>query len=201
MVLKPSESTPAISGLITSLVPKYLDPDGYAVVNGAVKETTALLDLRWDHIFFTGGTKIGKIVAAAAAKYVTPLTLELGGKSPVIVDTACDIQLAAKRVLYGKAQNSGQLCVSPDYILVPKAIVKEFNEAVKKTYEEFWPKTPFHPEAQWGKIVNPLHYSRVMTLIGRTKGEIIAGGEVDGVRRIATTVVANVQQADALMEE
>ena len=186
---------------MASLVSKYLDPNAYAVVNGAVKETTAVLDLRWDHIFFTGGTKVGKVVATAAAKFVTPVTLELGGKSPVIIDLSCDMELAAKRVLYGKLQNSGQLCVTPDYVLVPKNIIKDFQEAVKKTYQQFWPKTPLHPDAQWGKMVNRHHHARVKNLIDKTKGEIILGGEVDGDRRIALTVVRNIEKADSLMEE
>ena len=200
-LLKPSESTPTCSALMASLVSKYLDPNAYAVVNGAVKETTAVLDLRWDHIFFTGGTKVGKVVATAAAKFVTPVTLELGGKSPVIIDPSCDMELAAKRVLYGKLQNSGQLCVTPDYVLVPKNIIKDFQEAVKKTYQQFWPKTPLHPDAQWGKMVNRHHHARVKNLIDKTKGEIILGGEVDGDRRIALTVVRNIEKADSLMEE
>lgn len=110
VVLKPSEATPNASTLIAKLVPKYLDPAAYAVVNGSVAESSALLELRWDHIFFTGGTRVGQIVAAAAAKHITPITLELGGKSPVIIDTDCDIDLAAKRVLFGKLQNMGQVC-------------------------------------------------------------------------------------------
>lgn len=108
-LLKPSESSRAVSTLISQLVPKYLDPNAYIVVNGAVEETTAVLNLRWDHIFFTGGGRIGRIVATAAAKFVTPCTLELGGKSPVIVDKDCELEIAAKRVLYGKLQNAGQV--------------------------------------------------------------------------------------------
>ncbi len=199
--MKPSESTPRCSALMASLAKKYLDPAAYTFVNGAVKETTALLDLRWDHIFFTGGTKIGKIIAAAAAKFVTPLTLELGGKSPVIVDSKCDVDIAAKRILWGKSQNAGQLCVSPDYVLVPKAIAKEFNEGIKKAYHQFWPKSPLHPGTQWGNIVNPAHHSRVKDLIDGTCGEIILGGGVDGNKRIALTVVTGIDEADSLMEQ
>ena len=110
VVLKPSEATPNVSTLMAKLVPKYLDTTAYAVVNGSVPEASALLDLRWDHIYFTGGPKVGRIVAAAAAKHITPVTLELGGKSPVIIDTGCDLELVAKRTLYGKLQNMGQVC-------------------------------------------------------------------------------------------
>lgn len=108
-MIKPSELTPNTAALIARLVPRYLDPEAYAVVNGAIDETRALLDVRWSHIFFTGSGKVGRIVAAAAAKFTTPLTLELGGKSPVIIAPDCDLELAAKRLLFGKLQNSGQV--------------------------------------------------------------------------------------------
>ena len=108
-MIKPSECTPTTAALIADLVSKYLDPKAYAVVNGAVDETKALLDLQWGHVFFTGSTRIGRIVAAAAAKYTTPVTLELGGKSPVIIAPDYDLELAARRVLYGKVQNVGQV--------------------------------------------------------------------------------------------
>ncbi len=108
-VLKPSEVTAHSAALMAELVPKYLDTSAFAVVNGAVPETSALLNLRWDHIFYTGGVAVGRIIAAAAAKFVTPLTLELGGKSPVVVDEGVDLDLAAKRILNGKATNAGQV--------------------------------------------------------------------------------------------
>lgn len=113
-VLKPSEITVHSAALIADLVPRYLDPTAYVVVNGSAAETTALLDLRWDHILYTGGTTVGRIIAAAAAKYVTPVTLELGGKSPVVVDAGYDLDLAAKRLLFGKVQNSGQVRLRSD---------------------------------------------------------------------------------------
>jgi aldehyde dehydrogenase (NAD+) len=112
-VLKPSEITAHSAALMTDLVPRYLDTSAYVVVNGAVPETTALLDLRWDHIMYTGGTAVGRIVAAAAAKHVTPITLELGGKTPVVVDAGYDLDLAAKRLLFGKVQAAGQVRLRP----------------------------------------------------------------------------------------
>lgn len=108
-MLKPSEMTSAVSALFAELFPKYLDPDAYALVQGAVTETRRLLEFRWNHIMYTGSGRVGRIVAAAAAKHITPTTLELGGKSPVIISPDCDIELAAKRVLFGKVQNSGQV--------------------------------------------------------------------------------------------
>ena len=111
-VIKPSEYSPAVSSLLAELFPKYLDPDAFAIVNGAEAETTRLLELKWDHIFFTGSARVGRIVAAAAAKHLTPISLELGGKSPVFIDTGhVDLEIAAKRVLWGKMQNTGQVSV------------------------------------------------------------------------------------------
>lgn len=107
-MVKGSELAPASAQILADLLPKYLDPEAYAFVNGAVPETTHLLDLRWDHILFTGSGKTGRIVATAASKHVTPVTLELGGKSPVVIDGDFDLEVAARRVLYGKLQNSGQ---------------------------------------------------------------------------------------------
>lgn len=108
-MVKPSEAVPHFSQLIADLLPRYLDPSAYRVVNGAVQEATKLLELQWDHIFYTGNSRVARIVASAAAKYLTPLTLELGGKSPVFVDSAYDMELAAKRILWGKCNNAGQV--------------------------------------------------------------------------------------------
>lgn len=220
--MKPSECTPATAALIAELVPKYLDPQAYSVVNGAVEETKALLDLQWGHIFFTGSARIGRIVAAAAAKFTTPVTLELGGKSPVIVSPDYDLELAAKRILYGKVQNAGQvgllfghampqtvsdtdlacqLCVSPDYVLVPRSISKAFQEALKKTYASFFPVDPLHKDSPWSRIVNEANFKRVKNLIEETRGEVILGGKSDNNLRIALTVVAGVKLDDPLMEE
>jgi aldehyde dehydrogenase (NAD+) len=125
--IKPSEHTPTVSSLLTELFPKYLDPDAFAVINGTEAETTHLLELKWDHIFFTGSNHIGRIVAAAAAKNITPVTLELGGKSPVFIDAGhTDLEIAAKRVLWGKIQNAGQVSISSsDRIFITVDIVKQ----------------------------------------------------------------------------
>lgn len=113
-VLKPSELSPTVAALIADLLPKYLDSDAYAVINGAVPETMHLLELKWDHIFFTGSNHVGRIVAAAAAKHLTPVSLELGGKSPVFVDSDnTDLEIAARRILWGRIQNAGQVSRAP----------------------------------------------------------------------------------------
>lgn len=133
MAIKPSENTPAVSSLLAELVPKYLDQDLVRVVNGSIPETTKLLELQWDHILYTGSGRVGKIVAAAAAKHLTPVTLELGGKSPVVIDPNCDLETAARRILWGKVANAGQTCVAPDYILIPKDFQDTFADALKNT--------------------------------------------------------------------
>ncbi|EMD34726.1 hypothetical protein CERSUDRAFT_116921 [Gelatoporia subvermispora B] len=203
VVLKPSELVPTCAALMAALVPKYLDPDVYAVVNGGPEETTHILDLQWDHIFFTGGTRVGRIIAAAAGKNLTPVTLELGGKSPVVIDGDFDdLALAAKRTLHGKMQNSGQLCVSPDYVLAPRDKVDALVEAFKKAYEGFFPENePLSANSDWGKIVNPNHHARLRGLLERSKGEVVIGGQHDGARRIAPTILKNVPADDSLLEE
>ncbi|KDN50116.1 hypothetical protein RSAG8_01452, partial [Rhizoctonia solani AG-8 WAC10335] len=159
-VIKPSELTPATSTLLAKLVAKYLPPDVIKIVNGGIPETTRLLDLPWAHILYTGGANVGKIVATAAAKHLTPVTLELGGKSPVIVDPASDMKLAARRILWGKATNAGQTCVAPDYVLVPRqgqaALVKELEAA----YKEFYPQGAKHSDS-YSRIISTGHWDRV----------------------------------------
>jgi len=141
-------------------------------------------------------------VSVAAAKHVTPVTLELGGKAPVIIDPDFDdLELAARRTLFGKQQNTGQLCVSPNYVLVPRSKQDEFIAALVKVYHEFWPKGPFHKDSSWGSIVNPTHHARLRSMLERTKGKIVIGGEYDGEKRIAPTIVKDVTVDDSLMED
>ncbi|KAI0694525.1 Aldehyde/histidinol dehydrogenase [Cytidiella melzeri] len=201
VVLKPSELTPTVSGLLARMFEQYMDPAAYIVVQGEIPETTKLLHLRWNHILYTGSGRVGRLVAAAAAKHVTPVTLELGGKSPVIIAPDADIDLAAKRVLFGKIQNSGQLCVTPDYVLVPRAIAEDFKRAMKKAYASFFPTDPLAADSPWSRIVNDMQYKRLMNLILTTKGTVLTGGVGDFRRRIATTVVGDVKLDDPLMEE
>ncbi|KAI0089847.1 aldehyde dehydrogenase [Irpex rosettiformis] len=204
VVLKPSEVTAHSAALMAELVPKYLDPSAFVVINGAVPETTAMLNLRWDHIFYTGGVAVGRIIAAAAAKFVTPLTLELGGKSPVIIDEGIDLDLAARRILNGRAVNAGQLCVSPDYSIVLRSVFPSFLEALTRANDVLFPDGPFHPDAKWAKIVNERHADRLFNLLKGTKGKVYFGGKhqklEDGVQ-IEPTVVVDVGLDDPLMEE
>ncbi|KAG5649774.1 hypothetical protein H0H81_002077 [Sphagnurus paluster] len=203
VLLKPSELTPATSSLLAELIPKYLDSDLVRVVNGAIPESTKLLSLPWDHIMYTGGFRVGQIVATAAAKYLTPVTLELGGKSPVIIDPECDLATAARRILWGKVVNAGQTCVAPDYILVPRSFQDKFVEALKTAYESFYPTSAEASSPQaYSRIVTPQAFNRIKGLLDNTKGTIIAGGETDeATKYIAPTLIKDVKGDDSLMRE
>ncbi|TRM57645.1 aldehyde dehydrogenase [Schizophyllum amplum] len=204
VVLKLSEVAPHYASLLTRLLPQYLDSRAYRIVNGAVPEVTKVLELQWDHIFYTGHGAIARIVSAAAAKHLTPLTLELGGKSPVIIDPASDLTLAARRVLYGKFNNAGQICVCPDYVLIPASAKPAFIAALQDAYKEWFPNGCLESD-DFGSIVNPTHHARLKGLLDRTKGRIVMGGRVGDDKkgrmvRMELTVVDGVGQEDALME-
>ncbi|KAI0353663.1 aldehyde dehydrogenase [Trametes cingulata] len=200
-VLKPSEQTPATSQLMAELVPKYLDPELYHVVNGGVPETTKLLELQWDHILYTGNGRVGRIIAQAAAKYLTPITLELGGKNPVVVDPKVDVTMTAKRLLWGRFSNAGQICLAPEYVLVPRDFQDTLVEALKEAYHSFYPEGPEKSDSI-ARIVNEAHTSRIKRLVDETKGKIILGGQADVSKRyIAPTVVRDVPLDDSLMSE
>ncbi|KAG2017283.1 aldehyde dehydrogenase, variant 2 [Coprinopsis cinerea AmutBmut pab1-1] len=177
-VIKPSEMVPRFSALLADLVPKYLDSAAYRVVQGAVPEITRLIELKWDHIFYTGNGRVGRIISAAAAKHLTPLTLELGGKSPVIVDvdTCGDLELVAKRIIWGKINNAGQICIAPDYVLIQSSHIPALIQGIKKALDEFFPSGALSSK-DYGRIVTPLHFNRVKSLLERTKGRIVLGGK------------------------
>ncbi|KAI9070308.1 aldehyde dehydrogenase [Trametes sanguinea] len=201
VVLKPSEQSPACAALIAELVEKYLDRDMFHVINGAVPETSAMLELPWDHIMFTGSTRVGRIVAQAAGKHLTPLTMELGGKNPVVIDPKCDVHLAAKRTLWGRVCNAGQACVSPEYVLVPREFQDTFIEALREVYKEFYPEGPKNSDS-FARMVSEAHAARIKRLIDETKGTIVFGGDVDiPDRYVGPTVVRDVKPDDVLMDE
>ncbi|KDQ60950.1 hypothetical protein JAAARDRAFT_77074 [Jaapia argillacea MUCL 33604] len=198
-VVKPSEVSPAYSQLLADLMPKYLDGDAYRVVNGGVEETTELLKYPWDHIFYTGNGRVARIIATAAAKHLTPCSFELGGKSPVIIDSEYDVKLAAKRVLFGKCTNAGQICVAPDYVLIPADRQDEFIAALKEHHESFFPEGPLKSPS-YGRIVNGMHHARLTGLLKRTQGKIVLGGQVDDKNGLAPTIVKDVKEGDSLLE-
>ncbi|KAG6330166.1 hypothetical protein ID866_8923 [Astraeus odoratus] len=198
-VLKPSELSPATSGLIAELIPKYLDPDVVRVVQGAIPETTRLLELPWAH----SSGRVAKIVCAAAAKTLSPVSTELGGKSPVVIDPKCDLKTAANRILWGKCANAGQTCVAPDYVLVQEDSQDVVIQALKVAHDEFYPP-PSGPAAEgaFGRIVNHAHFHRVKGLLERTAGKIVVGGETnENDKYISPTIVKDVKGDDALMSE
>ena len=188
-VVKPSELTPAVSSLLASLIPRYLDPSAVTCVEGAIAETTALLRERWDFIFFTGSETVGRIVARAAAEHLTPVCLELGGKSPVIVDQGADLKLAARRVVWGKHINQGQTCISPDYAYVHSSIKAAFLSACAATVEQFFGKDP-KASPDLGRIVSERHTARLKGIIEEHKEEVVLGGDVDvEARWVSPTVL------------
>ena len=166
-ILKPSEMSPNISKLVAELVPKYFDSKLVAIVEGAVPETTSLLKLRFDHIFFTGNEFVGKIVMKAAAEFLTPVTLELGGKSPCAIFEVHDLDLVAKRIVWGKYFNSGQTCVAPDYLLIKKGKKEELVAAIKRVIEEYYSNPKDSPD--YGRIINKNHFERLEGLVEEEK--------------------------------
>ncbi|MFS0692370.1 aldehyde dehydrogenase family protein [Streptomyces nitrosporeus] len=199
VVAKPSELAPATSAAVARLVPRYLDTDAVAVVEGAVPETTALLAERFDHIFYTGNGTVGRIVMAAAAKHLTPVTLELGGKSPAFVDRGTDLRTVASRLVSGKFLNAGQTCVAPDYVLTDRETAPALAKALAEAVEERFGTDP-STSAEYGRIVNERHFDRLVRLLD--SGRTVTGGVHDrGTKYIAPTVLADVSPNDPVMAE
>ena len=200
VVLKPSEITAHVSGVLARLVPQYLDPDCIALVEGAVDETTALLEQRFDHIFYTGNGVVARVVMEAAAKHLTPVTLELGGKSPCIVDADANLDVAAHRIAWGKWLNAGQTCVAPDYILVHQDVEEQLIEKLREAVHEFYGEDP-SATPDFGRVANVRHHRRLMALL-KDGGDVAFGGEADEEQRyVAPTVLRNVPVDSAIMSE
>jgi len=196
-ILKPSELTPHSSGLIAKLLNENFAPEYLKVVEGGIPETTELLAQKFDTIFFTGSVPVGKIVYQAAAKNLTPVTLELGGKSPSIFMPDCDLDVSVRRLVWGKFLNGGQTCIAPDYALVHKDIAPQFLEKVAETIRASDYKTE---NGNFVKIVNERNTSRIAALIDPEK--VFLGGGVDIEKRlIEPTVLTNVNWEDKVMQE
>ncbi|WP_062202855.1 aldehyde dehydrogenase family protein [Demequina salsinemoris] len=199
IVLKPSELAPATSAVMARLVPKYLDSRAVTVVEGGVPETTALLEERWDHVFYTGNGTVGRIVMAAAARHLTPVTLELGGKSPVWVDPSANLDEAARWLTWGKFLNTGQTCVAPDYVLTTPEVQPRLVAALCREIEAFYGPEP-RTSPDYGRIVNERHVARLARLLDGAS--IAVGGQVDANDRyVAPTVLRDVRAIDAVMQE
>lgn len=197
VILKPSAYAPATSKVLSQLIASTFDPRYVAVVEGGRAENTALLDQRVDYIFFTGGVTVGKEVMRRAAENLIPVTLELGGKSPCIVDATADLALAAKRIVFGKFLNAGQTCVAPDYVLVQESVKEPLVEHLKQALEAALGSDPLsNPE--YGKIINDKHYQRILGLLdGQT---ILCGGQArDG--KIAPTLLDQVDPQSPVMQK
>ena len=199
VVLKPSELAPATSDAVAKLVPKYMDNDCIRVVEGSVPETTALLEQPWDHILYTGGGNVGRIVMAAAAKHLTPVTLELGGKSPCVVLPDADLLTTARRITWGKFTNAGQTCIAPDYILVDEATEKKLVPLLQQAVTEMFGEDPEASDS-YGRIVNDRHFERLSGFL--SSGEVAIGGQTNAATRfIAPTVLTGVSADSAVMQE
>lgn len=199
VVLKPSEIAPHTSTVITELIQRYLDPDAVQVIEGGVAETTELLAQRFDHIFYTGNGRIGRVVMEAAAKHLTPVTLELGGKSPTIVDATANLRVAARRIAWGKFLNAGQTCIAPDYLLVDKKVAPAFIGELRAAIKEFYGDDP-KQSGDYARIVNGHHFNRLASML--ESGSVVIGGETDAnTKYIAPTVLADVNVSAPVMQD
>lgn len=198
-ILKPSAYSPNVSAVISDIIGGLFDDDYVAVVTGGREENTCLLNEHFDYIFFTGSQAVGKEVMRKAAEFLTPVTLELGGKSPCIVTENADLKLAARRIVFGKFLNCGQTCVAPDYIYVQKSVKDRLvEELIKETGRQFTDR-PLE-NRDYGKIVNEKHFNRIKGLIDKSK--VVLGGEYDDKSlRIEPTIMDNVTFDDAVMQE
>ena len=196
-VIKPSAYAPEVSRVVAKIVGETFNERYIAVVEGGREENSALLEERFDHIFFTGSQAVGHTVMEAAAKHLTPVTLELGGKSPVIVDDTADIKIAARRIAFGKVLNAGQTCVEPDYMFIHRDVKETFIYEYRKALEEFFPGGDM---SDMNVIINDKHYERVKRLLGC--GRVVLGGGFDDERRfIEPTLLEDVNISDPVMQE
>ena len=198
-VLKPSAYSPETSRVMSQLISEIFPEEYVAVVQGGRQENQDLLEQKFDYIFFTGGVNVGKTVMTKAAAHLTPVTLELGGKSPCIVDKTANLQLAARRIVFGKYLNCGQTCVAPDYILIDESVKAPFVQAVKQEIVAMYGENALDNPA-YGKIINRKHFDRIVGLIPDEK--VVFGGQYRAeTLQIAPTVLDNVTPDDAVMQE
>ncbi len=198
-IVKPSAYSPATSEIIKKIITECFSPEYIAVVTGGRAENSALLEQKFDFVFFTGSQAVGKEVLKHTAENLTPVVLELGGKSPCIVDSTANIKLAAKRIVFGKYLNCGQTCVAPDYILCDKSIKDKFVAEIIKEIKKQYGDNPLNNK-DYGKIINKKHFTRLLGLIDKNK--VVIGGDADEkTLKIAPTVMDNVSYDDAVMGE
>lgn len=200
-IVKSSELTPNVANVISKIIEDAFEEAYITTVEGGVEETQTLLEQPFDYIFFTGSEKVGKIVYEAASKQLIPVTLELGGKSPVIIDETANLKVASERIAMGKFTNAGQTCVAPDYILIQESVQDEFIQALSKTIEEFYGRNPEN-SPDFGRIVNRKHFARLQHLLQDSTGDVVIGGETNPESRyVSPTIVKDVKTEDPLMQE
>ena len=198
-IVKPSAYSPATSKVIEKIISECFDPEFVAVVTGGRAENTALLDQKFDFVFFTGSQAVGKEILRHTAENLIPAVLELGGKSPCIVDASANIKLAAKRIVFGKYLNCGQTCVAPDYILCERSVKDAFVSEVVKQIQLQYGENPLENK-DYGKIINEKHFARLCGLIDQDK-VVIGGNSNPDTLQLAPTVMDNVSESDAVMGE
>ncbi|KAH6835296.1 aldehyde dehydrogenase 3H1 [Perilla frutescens var. hirtella] len=203
VVLKPSEVAPAMSATLAKLLGQYMDASAVKVVEGAAPETTMLLEQKWDKIFYTGSSKVGRIILAAAAKHLTPVVLELGGKCPAVVDPNTNLKVTARRIIAGKwGCNNGQTCVSPDYVITTKDYASKLIEALSRELEVLYGKNPLESK-DLSSIINSDHFDRLMKLLNDVSSEkIVHGGQCDRANlKIGPTIMLDVAGDSVIMKE
>lgn len=200
-VLKPSEFTPNVERVILKIISEAFNDEYITVVTGDYTVNSALLDLKFDYIFFTGSVNVGKIVMEKASKNLIPITLELGGKSPVIVDSTANLKISAKRIMWGKLINAGQTCIAPDYVLAHESIVEKLCEEFKCTIKEFYGDNIIDNN-EFGCIVNEKHMTRLSSILEKDKNKIVFGGDINMAKRyISPTLLKDISLDDAVMQE
>lgn len=200
VVLKPSEMTPRSAEVMAEYLTRYVDAEAVKVFEGGPDRAQALLEQNFGHIHFTGSAPVGRLIMAAAAKNLTPVTLELGGKNPAYVHASANLEVAARRILWGRMMNAGQVCLSPDYVLVDRAVSGKFLDAVTRAAIEFYGQDP-RSNPDFARIVNLRHFDRIVSLMDGA-GDVLVGGETDReARYIAPTVLTNVDDGHAIMHE
>ncbi|HCV0267837.1 TPA: aldehyde dehydrogenase [Staphylococcus aureus] len=200
-IIKPSELTPNVARVIKRLINETFDANYIEVIEGGIEETQTLIHLPFDYVFFTGSENVGKIVYQAASENLVPVTLEMGGKSPVIVDETANIKVASERICFGKFTNAGQTCVAPDYILVHESVKDDLITALSKTLREFYGQN-IQQSPDYGRIVNLKHYHRLTSLLNSEQMNIVFGGHSDEDERyIEPTLLDHVTSDSAIMQE
>jgi aldehyde dehydrogenase (NAD+) len=198
-VLKPSELAVHTAHVVTTIVKQTFEPNYVTVIEGGIETSQAALNERFDHIFFTGGTAIGKLVMQAAAKHLTPVTLELGGKSPCIVDRDISIKTTARRIVWGKFLNAGQTCVAPDYLLVDRQVKTDLLDEIKIAILQLYGPDPAQ-SPDYGRIISQKHFDRLVSLLA--EGNVITGGTMDAKQLyVAPTVLDQITWNDRIMQE